>query len=190
MTGRCSMDGFDPAGRAAEIVLAVLAWAAKTERFAINERIAAARRRIEAEGGVGVGPGYGRTPRSGARSCFAGRASASAPSPRNSVSRRALVVEAPCARPQPGTSTIDLPVHPPALRLVSSANALKVAGCVLRLSPGEHRLFLRLGSTRCRRAAFALSHGELSAERACAYHGRASTLFGLGYCAPWRGLAR
>ena len=45
-------DGFDLAGPAAEIVLAVLAWAAKTERLAINERIAAARRRIEAEGGA------------------------------------------------------------------------------------------------------------------------------------------
>jgi DNA invertase Pin-like site-specific DNA recombinase len=44
-------DGFDLAGPAAEIVLAVLAWAAKAERAAINERISAARERVEAEGG-------------------------------------------------------------------------------------------------------------------------------------------
>lgn len=37
-------DGFDLDGPAAEIVLAVLAWAAKMERAAINERIDAARR--------------------------------------------------------------------------------------------------------------------------------------------------
>jgi len=43
-------DGFDLAGPAAEIVLAVLAWAAKAERAAINERISAARERVEAEG--------------------------------------------------------------------------------------------------------------------------------------------
>src|SRR5436309_1620217 len=44
-------DGFDLDGPAAEIVLAVLSWAAKMERIAINERIAAARARVEAEGG-------------------------------------------------------------------------------------------------------------------------------------------
>jgi DNA invertase Pin-like site-specific DNA recombinase len=38
-------DGFDLAGPAAEVVLAVMAWAAKIERLAINERIAAARLR-------------------------------------------------------------------------------------------------------------------------------------------------
>jgi DNA invertase Pin-like site-specific DNA recombinase len=43
-------DGFDLAGPAAEVVLAVLAWAAKAERAAINERISAARERVEAEG--------------------------------------------------------------------------------------------------------------------------------------------
>lgn len=43
-------DGFDLNGPAAEIVLAVMAWAAKMERLAINERIAAARERVEAEG--------------------------------------------------------------------------------------------------------------------------------------------
>jgi len=43
-------DGFDLAGPAAEIVLAVMAWASKVERLAINERIAAARTRLEAEG--------------------------------------------------------------------------------------------------------------------------------------------
>jgi DNA invertase Pin-like site-specific DNA recombinase len=44
-------DGFDLNGPAAEIVLAVLGWAAKVERLAINERVAAARERVEAEGG-------------------------------------------------------------------------------------------------------------------------------------------
>lgn len=44
-------DGFDLRGPAAEIVLAVMAWAAQMERLAINERIAAARVRIEDEGG-------------------------------------------------------------------------------------------------------------------------------------------
>lgn len=44
-------DGFDVDGPASEIVLAVLAWAAKMERLAIGERISAARARIEAKGG-------------------------------------------------------------------------------------------------------------------------------------------
>lgn len=44
-------DGFDLQGPAADIVLAVLAWASKMERLAVNERIAAARDRIESEGG-------------------------------------------------------------------------------------------------------------------------------------------
>ncbi len=44
-------DGFDLNGPAAEIVLAVLGWAARMERLAINERISAARERVEAEGG-------------------------------------------------------------------------------------------------------------------------------------------
>jgi putative DNA-invertase from lambdoid prophage Rac len=44
-------DGFDLAGPAAEVVLAVMAWAAKMGRLAIGERISAARERIEAEGG-------------------------------------------------------------------------------------------------------------------------------------------
>jgi DNA invertase Pin-like site-specific DNA recombinase len=43
-------DGFDLEGPAAEVVLAVLSWAAKVERQAINERISAARDRLEAEG--------------------------------------------------------------------------------------------------------------------------------------------
>src|SRR5205823_7158670 len=43
-------DGFDLTGPAAEIILAVVCWAAKMERLAINERIAAARERVEAEG--------------------------------------------------------------------------------------------------------------------------------------------
>ena len=43
-------DGFDLSGPAAEVVLAVMAWAAQMERLAINERIAAARTRLDAEG--------------------------------------------------------------------------------------------------------------------------------------------
>jgi DNA invertase Pin-like site-specific DNA recombinase len=43
-------DGFDLDGPAAEVVLAVLAWAAKMERLAINERISAARDRLAADG--------------------------------------------------------------------------------------------------------------------------------------------
>jgi DNA invertase Pin-like site-specific DNA recombinase len=44
-------DGFDLNGPAAEVVLAVMAWACKMERLAINERIASARERVESEGG-------------------------------------------------------------------------------------------------------------------------------------------
>lgn len=44
-------DGFDFASPAAEVVMAVLSWAAKIERVAINERIAAARVRVEGNGG-------------------------------------------------------------------------------------------------------------------------------------------
>ncbi len=44
-------DGFSLDGPAAEVVLAVMAWAAKMERLATNERISAARERVEAEGG-------------------------------------------------------------------------------------------------------------------------------------------
>jgi site-specific DNA recombinase len=51
-------DGFDLAGPAAEVVLAVMAWAAKMERLAINERIAAARERLSQEGKP-----WGRPPR-------------------------------------------------------------------------------------------------------------------------------
>jgi DNA invertase Pin-like site-specific DNA recombinase len=43
-------DGFSLDGPAAEVILAVMAWAAKMERLAIKERIAAARLRVEAEG--------------------------------------------------------------------------------------------------------------------------------------------
>lgn len=43
-------DGFDVDGAAAEVVLAVMAWAAKMERAAINERLGAARRRLESQG--------------------------------------------------------------------------------------------------------------------------------------------
>jgi DNA invertase Pin-like site-specific DNA recombinase len=44
-------DGFSLDGPAADVVLAVMAWAAQAERLATSERIAAARERIEAEGG-------------------------------------------------------------------------------------------------------------------------------------------
>lgn len=43
-------DGFDLNGPAAEVVLSVLAWAAKMERFALSERMAAARERLLASG--------------------------------------------------------------------------------------------------------------------------------------------
>lgn len=43
-------DGFNLNGPAAEIILAVMARAAKLGRLAINERIAAAGTRLEAEG--------------------------------------------------------------------------------------------------------------------------------------------
>lgn len=43
-------DGFDLDGPAAEVVLAVMAWAAKMERLAINERICAARERLREQG--------------------------------------------------------------------------------------------------------------------------------------------
>jgi DNA invertase Pin-like site-specific DNA recombinase len=45
-------DGFSLEGPAAEVVLAVIAWAAQIERAAIGDRIAAARQRIEASGGA------------------------------------------------------------------------------------------------------------------------------------------
>ncbi len=45
-------DGFSLEGPGADIVLAVLAWAAQMERLALGERISAARLRIEAAGGA------------------------------------------------------------------------------------------------------------------------------------------
>jgi DNA invertase Pin-like site-specific DNA recombinase len=45
-------DGFDLTGPAADVVVAVLAWAAAMERLALGERIRAARARIEAKGGA------------------------------------------------------------------------------------------------------------------------------------------
>lgn len=51
-------DGFSLEGPAAEVVLAVMAWAAQMERLAINERIAGARARFEEEGKP-----WGRPPR-------------------------------------------------------------------------------------------------------------------------------
>ena len=44
-------DGFDMEGPAAQVVIAVLAWAAQMETLAMRERIFAARTRIEAKGG-------------------------------------------------------------------------------------------------------------------------------------------
>lgn len=43
-------DGFDLTGPHSDIIIAVMAWAAKMERLATNERIASARERLEAEG--------------------------------------------------------------------------------------------------------------------------------------------
>jgi DNA invertase Pin-like site-specific DNA recombinase len=57
-------DGFALDGPAAEVVLAVTAWAAKMERLAINERISAARERVEAEG-----RSWGRPRRLDRRTC-------------------------------------------------------------------------------------------------------------------------
>lgn len=45
-------DGFDLSGPAADIVLAVMAWAAQMERAALGERISHARARVEASGGA------------------------------------------------------------------------------------------------------------------------------------------
>ena len=44
-------DGLDLTGPHAEIIVATMAWAAKMERLALGERIAAVRERVEAEGG-------------------------------------------------------------------------------------------------------------------------------------------
>ena len=59
---RCELvtlaDGFSFDGPAAEVVLAVLAYAAQVERLAINERLDSARKKIEADGGH-----WGRPPR-------------------------------------------------------------------------------------------------------------------------------
>ena len=44
-------DGFSVDGPASEIILAVMGWAAQMERLAIGERIASARKRVEANGG-------------------------------------------------------------------------------------------------------------------------------------------
>lgn len=44
-------DGFELQGPAADVVLAVMAWAAQMERAAIGERIRAARAKVEASGG-------------------------------------------------------------------------------------------------------------------------------------------
>ena len=45
-------DGFAVGGPTQDVVIAVVAWAAQMERAAISERIAAARQRIEADGGA------------------------------------------------------------------------------------------------------------------------------------------
>lgn len=45
-------DGFALEGAGADVVLAVLAWAAQMERAAIGERVAAARVKVEASGGA------------------------------------------------------------------------------------------------------------------------------------------
>lgn len=55
---RSVADGFDLGGSGAEVILAVIAWAAQMERLALGERIAAARSRVEKAGGR-----WGRPPR-------------------------------------------------------------------------------------------------------------------------------
>jgi DNA invertase Pin-like site-specific DNA recombinase len=50
-------DGFSIDGPAADIILAVLAWAAQMERQAISDRVAAARVRVESRGGTWGRPG-------------------------------------------------------------------------------------------------------------------------------------
>jgi hypothetical protein len=88
-------DGFDLNGPHAEVIIAVLAWAAKMERLATAERIAAARERIEAEGGRRGGRGASTERRGRERSPCAAPARPSAGSP------------APCTclvRPSPGPS--------------------------------------------------------------------------------------
>jgi DNA invertase Pin-like site-specific DNA recombinase len=62
-------DGFALDGPAAEVVLAVMAWASKMERLAINERISAARERLAAEGRP-----WGRPPRLSKGECVRLRA--------------------------------------------------------------------------------------------------------------------
>lgn len=62
-------DGFDLNGPQAEVIIAVMAWAAKMERLATAERIAAARERVEAEGGR-----WGRPPRATAEQTARARA--------------------------------------------------------------------------------------------------------------------
>jgi DNA invertase Pin-like site-specific DNA recombinase len=57
-------DGFELTGPAAEVVLAVMAWAAKMERLAIDERIAAARTSLELEGRPWGPPSFARAARS------------------------------------------------------------------------------------------------------------------------------
>lgn len=51
-------DGFDLSGPAADVIIAVMAWAAQQERLVRNERIAAARTRLAA-----AGEPWGRPPR-------------------------------------------------------------------------------------------------------------------------------
>lgn len=113
-------DGFDLNGPAAEVVLAVMAWGAKMERVAINERIAAARDRVEAAGGR-----WGRPRRMGRDE--AARASAMRAEGR-SVRQIAVALKVPrstVARalasqnggaPQPSPTAGEVPPEPPAAR--------------------------------------------------------------------------
>lgn len=59
---RCELvsvaDGFDLAGPAADVIIAVMAWAAKQERLVTHERISAARQRMKEKGDP-----WGRPPR-------------------------------------------------------------------------------------------------------------------------------
>jgi DNA invertase Pin-like site-specific DNA recombinase len=73
-------DGFDLAGPAADVVIAVMAWAAQQERLVRNERIAAARARL-----ADAGKPWGRPPRMTAAELERAR---SATSPRRSAFRK------------------------------------------------------------------------------------------------------
>lgn len=95
-------DGFDLNGPAGEIVIAVMAWAAKMEHQALSERISAARVRVEAQGGHWgrprrVGAVTERTIRRLAKEDYSQREIAAAVSVARSTVRAVLNKEGPYA---------------------------------------------------------------------------------------------